>query len=120
MKIPHFCIDVFNARIYVCSTRAEFDACMKRLGAEYESHMSAGAGVSAEVAHVGCASHVLAVFDGTVDTLAHEASHIVDLVLKRKGVHGEVDTEVRAYLMGYVTGKAAHLLRGMKWPKRPR
>jgi hypothetical protein len=118
--IPSFEVDVYGAIVYVCRDRAEVDRCLKSLGCGLESHEAVGAGISIEVARTGgLAWHVMGVFDGGLDTLAHEASHIVDLILKRKQITGDVDTEVRAYLLGYIVGEAGKRLRGMKWPKRP-
>lgn len=120
MRIPHFGIAVYDVRVYVCSTREQVAVAMTNLGVELEEHQADGAGASIEVVRGGVAWLVLAVFDGELNTLAHEASHVVDMILKRKAITGDVHTEVRAYLMGYVTSEAGKLLKGMKWPRRPK
>jgi hypothetical protein len=118
-RVPRFDVDVYGAVVYVCSTRDEVNACLESLGADTEDHKASNVGISIEVEGESSAAHILGVYDKSLDTLAHEASHICDMILRRKGIVGDVDTEVRAYLLGYVVGKAVKLLRGMKWP-RPR
>lgn len=108
--VHEFPIHPYSARLY-------FTTCEKlytKLRGEYTEHrmdLSGAVGCSSDFQ--GGAVQLVGVFDGSMNTLAHEIGHMVIKVLESRGVPINGDnSEAFCYLLGHTVGELAPILQG--------
>ena len=101
--IPLFQIPIYNGKVLLCLTREEWASIALAYDGEPDTENCKG--LSIRYLNEEGRTYVVGVFDGTIDTFAHELAHAAFRILGDVGVPVEDEgaaNEAYAYLLGWL------------------
>lgn len=109
-------LDIFSIDIPVWTDETIRLKALAHLGIEVEDpkHQGIAGCVGVNQDRHGCTVITMMITpEAGLDTWAHEAVHLADLLMESRGIPTDVsNTEVRAYITGYATQEIADIIEG--------